>query len=256
MATSISLQEIATVALDAGRLTIEAGASGRYVEEVVERIAHGLGAEQVDLRIGYASLSITVGAGGEAVTRMRRTGPHGVNRRLDVALRAVAARVASRELDLAATRGALERLPREVPRHSAWLVAVAVGIACAAFGRLLGVDWPGTLPVLFASMLGQAVRGYLLARGANVFLTMTVVAFSSSAIGGWGAWWAGSHAVDVAVIAAVLLLVPGVPALNTLNDILEGKPTLASARAISVGVVLVFVTVGIWLAKALLGEAR
>ena len=81
MAPPSSPHDIAMVALDAGRLSMEAGASGRYVEELVERIAHGLGAEQVDLRIGYASLSITIGIGGEGVTRMRRVGPHGVNQR-------------------------------------------------------------------------------------------------------------------------------------------------------------------------------
>jgi uncharacterized membrane protein YjjP (DUF1212 family) len=255
MAPPSSPQDIAIVALDAGRLSMEAGASGRSVEELVERIAHGLGAEQVDLRIGYASLSITIGIGGEAVTRMRRVGPHGVNQRLDLALRALASRVSRGELDLAATRAALERLPRDTPRHPAWLLAMAAGIACAAFGRLLGVDWPGTLPVLVASTLGQVVRGTLLGRGANVFLAVVAVAFSSSLLGGWGARSAGSHAVDVAMIASVLLLVPGVPALNALNDILEGKPTLGSARTVSVAVVLVFVTVGIWLGKTLLGEA-
>jgi uncharacterized membrane protein YjjP (DUF1212 family) len=61
--------------------------------------------------------------------------------------------------------------------------------------------------------------------------------------------------MDGAMVAAVLLLVPGVPALNALNDILEGRPTLGSARAVFVAVVLVFMTVGIWLGKALLGEA-
>src|SRR5262245_13859829 len=240
-------------ALDAGRLAMEAGASGRSVEEPVERIARGLGAEQVDLRIGYASLAITVGVGGECVTRMRRVGPHGVNQRLDIALRAVASRVSGGALDLAATRAALEHLPQDTPRHPAGFVALAVGIACAAFGRLLGVDWPGTLPVFLAAMVGQVVRGTLLARGANVFLAVNVVAFLSSLLGGWGAQSAGSHTVDIAMIASVLLLVPGVPALNALNDILEGKPTLGSARTVSVAVVLVFATIGIWLGKALLG---
>src|SRR5262245_25155620 len=187
MATHSSPQDIAMVALDAGRLSMEAGASGRSVEELVERIARGLGAQQVDLRIGYASLAITVGAGGEWVTRMRRVGPHGVNQRLDIALRALASRVSGGELDLAATRAALERLPRDTPRHPAWFVALAVGIACAAFGRLLGVDWAGTLPVFLAAMLGQVVRGNLLARGANVFLAVSAVAFSASLLSGWGA---------------------------------------------------------------------
>jgi uncharacterized membrane protein YjjP (DUF1212 family) len=244
------------VALDAGRLALEAGASGRTVAELVERTARGLGAERVDLRIGYASLAVTIGIGGDGITRMRRVGPHGVNQRLDAALRALAARVSRGELDHAATRVALERLPRDTPGQPAWFVAAAVGLACAAFGRLLGVDWHGSVPVFLASTLGQALRGFLLARRANVFLAVNVVAFSSSLLAGLGARWAGSDTMDGAMIAAVLLLVPGVPALNALNDILEGRPTLGSARAVFVVVVLIFVTVGIGLGKTFLGEAR
>jgi uncharacterized membrane protein YjjP (DUF1212 family) len=109
--------------------------------------------------------------------------------------------------------------------------------------------------VLLASTLGQALRGYLLARRANVFLAVNVAAFASSVLAGLGARWAGSDTMDGAMVAAVLLLVPGVPALNALNDILEGRPTLGSARTVFVAVVLVFMTVGIWLGKVLLGEA-
>jgi uncharacterized membrane protein YjjP (DUF1212 family) len=249
------VEDVAMVTLDAGRLAMEAGASGRSVAELVERTAQGLGAERVDLRIGYASLGVTIRIGKERLTRSRRVGPHGVNQRLDAALRDLARRVSRGELDPAATRVALDRLSRETPRHPAWFVAVAVGVACAAFGRLLGVDWHGTVPVLLASTLGQALRAYLLARRANVFLAVNVAALGSSVLAGLGARWAGSETMDGAMVAAVLLLVPGVPALNALNDILEGRPTLGSARAVFVAVVLVFMTVGIWLGKALLGEA-
>jgi uncharacterized membrane protein YjjP (DUF1212 family) len=58
------------------------------------------------------------------------------------------------------------------------------------------------------------------------------------------------------MVAAVLLLVPGVPAINAQYDILEGQPTLGSARAVWVSVILVFTAVGMWLAQGLLGEGR
>jgi uncharacterized membrane protein YjjP (DUF1212 family) len=52
-----------------------------------------------------------------------------------------------------------------------------------------------------------------------------------------------------------LLLVPGVPALNAQNDILEGRPTLGSARAVWVMVILVFIAAGVRLAQGVLGVA-
>ena len=56
-----SLEEIAMLALEFGRLLMEAGASARSVEEITARVAVGLGAERMDLRVGYASLAITIG---------------------------------------------------------------------------------------------------------------------------------------------------------------------------------------------------
>jgi hypothetical protein len=57
------LEEIAMLALEFGRLLMEAGASARSVEEITSQVAAGLGAERIDLRVGYASLGITIGVG-------------------------------------------------------------------------------------------------------------------------------------------------------------------------------------------------
>jgi uncharacterized membrane protein YjjP (DUF1212 family) len=251
-----SLEEIAMVSMEFGRLLMESGASARLVEETIVPIALGLGAKRIDLRIGYASLAITVGIGGEGITRMRRVGPLGVNQRLDHAVRLLASRVRQDRLTASAARAELNRLVLETPHHPGWVVDLAVGVACASFGRLLGVDWLALGPVFAAAAAGQWFRRQLGKRGVNVFIAATLVAFFGSALSGLGARLAGSHTVDTAMTAAVLLLVPGVPCLNAQSDILDGRPTLGSARAVWVGVILVFLTVGVWLGQMVLGEGH
>jgi uncharacterized membrane protein YjjP (DUF1212 family) len=242
------------VALDAGRMMMEAGAGAKSVERMVETFAQGLGAERVDLRIGYASLAITIGIGPNGITRMRKVGHLGVNQRLDQELRQLAKRVSRRELSREQVRAELDQLETKTPRHSALVMAVAVGLACAAFGRLLNVDWAGTGPVFLAAAVGQFVRRELLARHVNVFICATLVSFLSSVLGGVGARWAGSDAVTTAMIASILLLVPGVPAVNAQSDILEGHPTLGSARAVSVAMILIFVAAGLWIGQMLMNQ--
>jgi uncharacterized membrane protein YjjP (DUF1212 family) len=249
-----ALEPMAMVALDAGRMLMEAGASANSIDEIVAKFARGLGADRVDLRIGYASMAITIGIGANGITRMREVGHLGVNQRLDQELWHLAARVSRGELTTEQTRAELTRLATKTPRHSAWVMAVAVGLACAAFGRLLKVDWLGTGPVFFAAGLGQLIRRELLTRHVNVFICAALVSFLSSLLGGLGAYWAGSGKIDMAMIAAILLLVPGVPSVNALNDILEGHPTLGSARAVTVAVILIFAAAGLWLGKVLLSH--
>lgn len=246
------LEVLAGVALDAGGFLMEAGASARNVAGIVEMVARGLGAERLDLRIGYASLALTLAIGESTVTRIRQVGPLGVDQRLNQRLWRFARRVSVSGLTVDGARAELARLAADRPRHSPWVTAVAVGAACAAFGRLLMVDWRGTGPVLIAAAMGQYLRSRLLARKINVFLCTALVSFLSSLLAGVGAYWIGSDSLATASIASVLLLVPGVPALNAQADILEGRPTLGCARLVSVAMTLIFMTAGLWFQEALL----
>jgi uncharacterized membrane protein YjjP (DUF1212 family) len=250
-----ALEPIAMVALDAGRMLMESGANAASIEAMVAKFAHGLGADRMDLRVGYASLAITIGIGPNGISRMRRVGHLGVNQRLEQRLWRLAERVGHGELTTAQARAELDGLAAKTPRYSAWVMALAVGLACAAFGRLLKVDWLGTGPVLVAATIGQFVRRELLGRHMNVFIGAALVSFLSSLLAGLGAHWAGSETVTTAMIAAILLLVPGIPAVNTLTDILDGHPTLGSARAVTVAVILIFVAAGLWFAQVLIGAA-
>ena len=246
------LEPLAMVVLEAGRmmLAIEAGAG--TIEAIVRMVAGGLGAERVDLRVGYASLSVTIGIGGAGITRMRNATHRGVNKRLEQEVWRLARCVSRGELTLEQTRDALSRLEREVPRHSRWVTAAAVGLACAAFGRLLGVDWPGTGSVVLASAAAQLLRGELSARRINSYICATPVATVSCLLAGLGARWAGSTTVTGAMVAATLLLVPGVPAVTAQADILDGHPTLGSARVVTVATTLIFMAAGLWIGDAFL----
>jgi len=246
------LEKIANAALRVARVLMECGARVGVVREGMTLVVAGLGAETVGVRVGYASLAVTVGAGEETITRMVQVGRHGVNHRLGVAVRRFALDVSANGSTPADVQAELDRLTATTPHHSPWVVIPATGLACAAFGRLLGCDWPSFLPILAGGAVGQWARWQLLLRGANPCVMAAIVAFVAGTIGGWGARFAGSVSVDMALMASVLLLVPGVPATNAQTDIMEGYPTVGSARAVWVAMIMVFATTGIWVAQALL----
>ncbi len=249
-----SLETLATVAVGFGKALMESGASARGVHEITKQVAVALGAERVDVRVGYASLTISAALGSESITVVGEIGAPGVNHRLYEALHSAADAITRGGSSVPEAREKLACAISHCKRHSGVVVAAAVGIACAAFGRLLGVDWVSVGPIFVASALGQIVRRQLGLRHVNVFLSTALVAFLSSALAGVGAKVVGSGALAKDMVVAVLLLVPGVPAFNAQVDILEGRPTLGSARAVWVAVILVFMTAGVWCARALLGQ--
>ncbi|MFL5252147.1 MAG: threonine/serine exporter family protein [Rhodopila sp.] len=115
------------------------------------------------------------------------------------------------------------------PHYPLGVVAAAVGLACAAFGGLLGIDHAAFLPVSLASSVGQYVRHTLLERGHNPYVATITTAFLCGSL----IRLVGSGTVNLAAIASTLLLVPGITATNAQADILNGLPTMGSARAVS-----------------------
>jgi uncharacterized membrane protein YjjP (DUF1212 family) len=247
------LEKIAMAALRMARVLVECGARVRVVHQGATLVARGLGVEPVGLRTGYASQEITVRSGANTITRMMTIGPHGVNHRLDHAMRALAARVSKGGMTVDEVEAEMDRLAKTTPRHPLWLVALAVGMACAAFGRLLGIDWLAFGPVFFGGVLGQALRMFLHRRGVNSYVVAAAIAFVAAGTAGAGARLVGSTTLNLAMMAAILLLVPGVPATNAQTDIMDGYPSMGSARAVSVLMVMIFATCGVWLAETLLG---
>jgi len=251
-----SLEEITDLALEFGRLSMEAGASAHHAEDIAERVALGLGAERVDMSIGYCSLAVTISFGHEAITRICKVGPVGVNERLHGALSAAAARIERCEMTVTQARTELTATLRDCSRHADWLITLGVSVACAAFGRLMGIDWRGVGPIFLGAALVQIVRRGLALHNVNPFISAATAAFFGSALCGFGALWVGSPTAATNVIAPVLLLVPGVPLFNAQCDILEGRPSVGSARAVWAAVMLIFMTLGVWLARELLEGAH
>ena len=247
------LERIAMVALHAARLFLESGARVKVVHEGAGLIVKGLGVNCVGMRTGYASHEITVSHGINTITRMTTVGALGVNHRLDHALRALCVRASRGGMTIEEIETEMDRLVRETPHYHPAFIAVAVGIACASFGQLLGIDWAATVPVLLAGTIGQCARHAMRRRGVNYYVIAAAVAFLASCFGGLGARMLGSETVPLAMMASILLLVPGVPATNAQTDIMDGYPSMGSARAVTVLMVMVFATVGVGLAQFVLG---
>lgn len=247
------LERIAMVALRAAQLFTQSGAKVKVVHEGSELIVKGLGVNFVGGRAGYASHEITVSSGVNTITRMITVGPHGVNQRLDYALRRLCLKVAKGGMSVDQVSTAIEKLVKRTPHWGPKTVALFVGIACAAFGQLLGIDWAATLPVFIAATLGQYLRQKMIKAKVNMYIIAAVIAFIASLIGGAGARQFGSETTSLSMMASILLLVPGIPATNAQTDIMDGYPAMGSARAISVCMVMIFATVGVWISGSILG---
>jgi uncharacterized membrane protein YjjP (DUF1212 family) len=247
------LEQIAIASLACARMLMETGSRAITVHECCRLIATGLGVEVMGIRVGYASITVTLISGANTITRMVTVRRHGMDHRLNQAIRRLVVTASESALPPGEIMAQLDATVAASLRHPLGIVVGAVGLACAAFGGLLGIDRLAFVPVFAASSAGQFVRHTLLARGINPYVAIITTAFTAAFLCGTLARFAGSGTVNLAAIASTLLLVPGIPATNAQADILDGLPAMGSARAVSVLMVMVFTTTGIFAAQGVLG---
>jgi len=251
MTDQTPLPQVARLCLSAGRLMLLTGANGRMVHEAIADIAHALGCDTVEVFCQHAAILVTIHRGSQSFIQMHKAPEHGVNLRRTQAVQHIIRELAAGNLDCAQAQAAIDRVPETTAAYPVWFVCICTGLACTAFGRLLGADWQSFLPILIASTGSQWLRHKLLHARHNIFVVAGVISFVSATIAGLGARLCASTHASIATVAAVLLLVPGVAVLNAQVDILEGKPNLAAARALRVLYLLMFMALGLALAQTL-----
>jgi uncharacterized membrane protein YjjP (DUF1212 family) len=252
---SPSLQEVAHLGLSAGRLLLESGSSGRIVHESIQDIALALGCDSADVMCQHAAVLVMICRQSASCMQMIKVGEHGVNLRRAQVVRHIIREIMAGKLDCARAQAEIDRVPGITPAYPVWLVCLSTGLACSAFGRLLGADWSSFFPILIGSTCGQRFRMMMLRDRHNPFITTAVVSFLSALLAGAGSHFAGSTHIAIATVSAVLLLVPGVAVLNAQTDVLEHRPNLAMSRALHVLYILIFMTLGLALAQALIVTA-
>ena len=246
-----SLSEIARLVLTAGRMLLEWGGNARVVHEAVSTMAVGLGCDSAEALCQHAAVVVVLNRGSESYTQMGKVGEHVVNLRRMQNLQSIIYRIGRGELTCAEAQAAVNLVPSRTKHYAVWFVCLATGLACSAFGRLFRSDWVAFVPTLVGAGVGQYVRHVLFHKKYNIFLTAGVVSFVAAILAGFGSGILGSTHLPLAMVAAVLLLVPGVPVLNAQIDIIEGKPNLAVARGLRITFLLLFMTLGLSMAQGL-----
>jgi uncharacterized membrane protein YjjP (DUF1212 family) len=223
------------------------------VEETLHRLGTALGCQGLDVFVSASTIGITTFSGDEFRTRIRRVGRTGVNFTIVSAVNRLSRRVERGELNQETVHSELERISRISSHYPRWLVVGAVGLACAAFSRLFGADWPAFGITLAAAAAAMFVRQELTKRHFNVYVMVAATAFVAGSIAGGAARFGWSGTPSLALAASVLLLVPGVPLINSAEDLISGHTITGLARGFFGALISLTIAVGLLLAIELTG---
>lgn len=134
-----------------------------------------------------------------------------------------------------------------------WKVLVLASVANASFCRLFGGDWIAIGLVFLATFAGYRIKQIMLEHKSDVRLVFVCSAFVSSVIGsgcmlfGWGA------TPETALGTSVLYLIPGIPYINSVSDMLDGHYICSFSRFIDAVVLTMCLSLGLCLGILLMG---
>lgn len=129
------------------------------------------------------------------------------------------------------------------PRIDPIFVLLTVGMANASFCRLFGGDWTAAGIVFTSTLVGFAAKQRMQAHGVNHFLIFIISAFMASLCA--TAALRFDCTGETALATSVLFLVPGVPLINGVIDIVEGHILIGFSRLINALLLIVCIAVGL-----------
>lgn len=225
MAKSVSNEteqrDVTRLCIQSGILLMQHGAESALVETVVRRLGLALGADSVEVAIMANALTVTTLWGTNCITTVRRNEDRGINMHVVTETQRMMLSVEAGELDLAgAMRRAEEIKPYRYPR---WLVVLLIGISCACFARLGGADLRGCGLTFLASAVAMAARQQLAHLHFSPLVNFFITAFVATSIAAQGLLHPQfGDTPKIAMASCVLLLVPGVPLINAVSDMVKG----------------------------------
>lgn len=236
----------AELILTVGQLLMENGADTSQIVRDMKRVAAymGIPAEKFHLHIMYTTLMLNISDEHHSHTSFRKCPKHAVNMKIISAVSRLTWRAMKEHYTLDEFKGELEAISKR-PRYPAWLTVLSAGAGCGSFCTLFGCDFNAAIYTTIAAIIAKIVQMQCAERfGVNAYVSITFAAFTATIIAYF------THLLPTAtpwhpLIAAALFLVPGVPMINALSDMLNTYLISGAARTIHTLVIVGAMTFGL-----------
>jgi len=253
IAAAFPLEEVSYLTLQIGRILFESNADTNQVENAVKRFASAFGCD-VHLVITWESLLVTVIHQDAFRTRTGNRVPTMiVNMAAVAAANSLLVRVEEGLRDLDEIRSGLAAIEKQRPTYSRWMVIAALSLTAASLSRLFGGDWATFGVAFLAGAAGTWLRMELGKRQANAFLTAFLAAAISGVIAGIAVILKWSDQPALCFLAAGMIIVPGVPLVNSVQDMIKNHMTMGVSRLFFAVLLTLAIGVGLFVATLLTG---
>ncbi|MDP2337331.1 MAG: threonine/serine exporter family protein [Bacteroidota bacterium] len=245
-------QSTGNLLLEIGALLMSSGASTHRTRVTLERIARGLG-YGIELLITQRALMLTIIEKDQQhfFSRMKRISPHGVNFRMVSGISHLSWNVMEENWTVVQIWEEVKRL-KSLPHYPRLVVLGLVGLAGSAFCNIFGGGFVEMTVAFIATVAGLFIRQEALRVKFNPYLCIFFAAFTASFIAGLAEHFKLGAEPDKAFATSVLFLVPGVPLINSVTDLMDGNIQNGMVRAMNGLLISFSIAMGLFSVKMIL----
>lgn len=131
----------------------------------------------------------------------------------------------------------------EAPKIHPLFVLILVGLANASFCRLFDGDFISMAIVFSATIVGLFLKQEMLKKHINTYMVFILSAFVASICASMALIF--KTTAETAIATSVLYLVPGVPLINGVIDVVEGHVLTGFARLTEAALLIVCIAIGL-----------
>lgn len=218
----------------------------------------GLPEKNVHIYVNFNILMVNLSDEEHSFSKFQQVEKHSVNLEAISAVSKLSWRAIEEDYSLEQYEQELEAIASRPRNYTDWQVAVGAGFACGGFCIQFGCDWPSFFYASFAAILAFRFRMYLNSIGSNGYMNIGVSAFLATIL----AWFFGLLSVNPTfasvlpsfmhsdtpwhpLLACALFIVPGVPLINFVCDMICGHIEVGLIRALNILLMIVAMSFGI-----------
>ncbi len=218
----------------------------------------GLPEENVHIYLNFNIIMVNLSDSEHSFSKYQRCKRHCVEYSIISRVSKMLWQAIEEDWDLDKYEQELDALKNIKRNYTPWQIAVAAGLACGGFCIQFGCDWTAFFYASLAAIMGFRLKMYLATKAVNTYVGIGISAFLATIL----AWLTTFLSLTPSIasnlpefmisstpwhplMACALFIVPGVPLINFVSDMMSGYVQIGLTRAMTTLLIVLAMAFGI-----------
>lgn len=235
------------IILSVGALIMENSGDTDRIIRSMKRAAYyvGLPEESLNIHITYTTIMLSVGVGDYHMTKMLKCTTHKVDMTVITRVSKLLWRCIEENYSLSRFEREFKQITEHHHKYSVLITTLGAGVACGGFAMLFGADLLACLFTAVAATVGFICRRECTKHHLNGYMGIALASFVAVVVAYLTHFIPGSVTPWHPVLACTLFIVPGVPLINSVEDLLNNYIISGTTRGINAMLMVAGMTFGI-----------